>query len=102
MNRGGTIENIYMTDVKAENVRHVLAADLNWNPSYSYSVLPKEYEGKDIPEHWRVMLTPVTPPEKGYPHFRNVYVSKIKAENVDEFIPDSACRYFPAGNIEGK
>ena len=89
MNRGGTIENIYMTDVKAENVRHVLAADLNWNPSYSYSVLPKEYEGKDIPEHWRVMLTPVTPPEKGYPHFRNVYVSKIKAENVDEFISAS-------------
>ena len=52
-------------------------------------VLPKEYEGKDIPEHWRVMLTPVTPPEKGYPHFRNVYVSKIKAENVDEFISAS-------------
>ncbi len=78
MNRGGTIENIYMTEVKAENVRHVLAADLNWNPSYSYSTLPKEYEGKEIPEHWRIMLTPVTPPEKGYPRFRNVYVSKVK------------------------
>ncbi|MEO5160821.1 glycosyl hydrolase family 28 protein, partial [Bacteroides ovatus] len=89
MNRGGTIENIYMTEVKAENVRHVLAADLNWNPSYSYSTLPKEYEGKEIPEHWRIMLTPVTPPEKGYPRFRNVYVSKVKAENVDEFISAS-------------
>ena len=89
MNRGGTIENIYMTEVKAENVRHVLAADLNWNPSYSYSTLPKEYEGKEIPEHWRIMLTPVTPPEKGYPRFRNVYVSKVKAKNVDEFISAS-------------
>mgnify|MGYP007007512676 CR=1 FL=1 len=35
------------------------------------------------------MLTPVTPPEKGYPRFRNVYVSKVKAENVDEFISAS-------------
>ena len=78
-----------MTEVKAEHVRHVLAADLNWNPSYSYSTLPKEYEGKEIPEHWRIMLTPVTPPEKGYPRFRNVYVSKVKAENVDEFISAS-------------
>ena len=60
----GTIENIYMTRVSAENVRQVLAADLNWNPSYSYSTLPKEYEGKEIPEHWKVMLTPVEPPEK--------------------------------------
>ena len=64
MNRGGTIENIYMTRVSAENVRQVLAADLNWNPSYSYSTLPKEYEGKEIPEHWKVMLTPVEPPGK--------------------------------------
>lgn len=37
MNRGGTVENIYMTQVTADHVRHVLAADLNWNPSYSYS-----------------------------------------------------------------
>ena len=89
MNRGGTIENIYMTRVSAENVRQVLAADLNWNPSYSYSTLPKEYEGKEIPEHWKVMLTPVEPPEKGYPRFRDIYLSQVKAENVDEFISAS-------------
>lgn len=89
MNRGGTIENIYMTHVTAENVRHVLAADLNWNPSYSYSTLPKEFEEKEIPEHWKVILTPVIPAEKGYPRFRNVYVSHIKAENVEEFISAS-------------
>ena len=47
MNRGGTVENIYMTQVTADHVRHVLAADLNWNPSYSYSTLPAEYEGKE-------------------------------------------------------
>ena len=86
MNRGGTVENIYMTQVTADHVRHVLAADLNWNPSYSYSTLPAEYEGKEIPEHWKVMLTPVTPKEKGYPHFRNVWLSDVKATNVQTFI----------------
>lgn len=89
MNRGGVIENIYMTRVEAENVQHVLAADLNWNPSYSYSALPKEYEGKELPEHWKVMLTPVEPIEKGYPRFRNVYLSRVKAQNVKEFISAS-------------
>lgn len=89
MNRGGTIEHIYMTRIEADNVRQVLAADLNWNPSYSYSTLPDEYKDKEIPEHWKVILTPVDPPEKGYPYFRNVYLSEIKATNVQEFISAS-------------
>ena len=32
MNRGGTIENIYMTDVKAENVDEFISAS-GWNDS---------------------------------------------------------------------
>lgn len=89
MNRGGTIENIYLTRVKADSVRNVLAADLNWNPQYSYSTLPEEYYHKEIPEHWKILLTPVAPEEKGYPRFRNVYLSHIKATNVREFISAS-------------
>lgn len=46
MNRGGTVENIYMTRVKADSVKYVLAVGLNWNPKYSYSALPEEYKGK--------------------------------------------------------
>lgn len=89
MNRGGVIENIYMTRVEADSTRHVLAADLNWNPSYSYSTLPEAYKDKEIPKHWQVMLTPIEPPEKGYPRFRNVYLSHVKATNVQEFISAS-------------
>lgn len=89
MNRGGAIENIYITRVKADSVRNVLAADLNWNPQYSYSKLPEEYSHKEIPEHWRVLLTPVAPEEKGHPKFRNVYLSHVKATNVREFISAS-------------
>lgn len=89
MTRGGVIENIYMTRVQADSTRQVLVADLNWNPSYSYSKLPEEYIGKEVPEHWNVMLTPVEPKEKGYPHFRNVYLSQVKATNVQSFITAS-------------
>lgn len=86
MTRGGTIENIYVTRVEATGNRNVLSADLNWNPSYSYSKLPGTYKYDEIPEHWKVMLTPVDPPEKGYPHFRNIYLSQVKAVDVEEFI----------------
>ena len=86
INRGGTIENIYVTRCKGEDVDNVLVADLNWNPSYSYSKLPKAYEGKEIPEHWKVMLTPVLPKEKGYPHFQSVYMSHISVKNAGTYI----------------
>jgi len=89
MNRGGTVENIYMDNVKADSVISVLAADLNWNPSYSYSALPDKYVGKEIPEHWKIMLTPVAPPEKGYPHFKNVYLSNVEAKGAKQFISAS-------------
>lgn len=89
MNRGGTIENIYITRVEADSVSNVLGVDLNWHPKYSYSELPAEYKGKEIPAHWKVMLTPVEPKEKGYPYFRNVYFSHVKAERAKRFIAAS-------------
>lgn len=89
LNRGGFVENIFMTDVVADSVKHILAADLNWNPSYSYSTLPKQFEGKEIPEHWKVMLTPVEPKEKGYPTFKNIYLANVKAVGSGQFITAS-------------
>ena len=89
LNRGGTVEYIYMTNVVADGVQNVLAADLNWNPSYSYSELPAEYKGKEVPEHWNVMLQKVEPVEKGYPHFNHVYLANVKATNAKQFISAS-------------
>ncbi|MDH6311949.1 hypothetical protein M2137_000712 [Parabacteroides sp. PFB2-10] len=86
MTRGGTVEHIYMMDVEAEGTRHVLSADLNWNPSYSYSELPAEYEGQELPPHWKVMLTRVEPEELGYPRFKDVFLCNIKATGVKEFV----------------
>jgi hypothetical protein len=53
---------------------------MNWNPTYSYSTLPKGYNYDSIPEHWKTMLRKVEPPEKGIPHFKDVYVSNVKVK----------------------
>lgn len=89
LNRGGFVKNIYISNVEADSVRNVLGATLNWNPSYSYSELPAEYNLQEIPNHWKVMLTPVEPKEKGHPFFSNVFMENIKANNVQEFISAS-------------
>lgn len=75
--RGGTVENIYVHDIEMNNVGTMLRATMDWNPSYSYSTLPKEYSIDSVPNHWKVMLQQVSP-EKGTPHFKNVYLSRMK------------------------
>jgi polygalacturonase len=71
--RGGTVENIYIHDITMNNVGTMLRATMDWNPSYSYSTLPKEYFYDSIPAHWKTMLQQVMP-EQGTPHFRNVHL----------------------------
>ena len=92
----GSIRNVlahdliaYGTGVEADSVSNVLEVDLNWHPKYSYSKLPVEYESREIPAHWKIMLTPVEPKEKGYPHFRNVYFSHVRAKRSKCFITAS-------------
>ena len=77
VNRGGVTEHIYLKDIEMESVGIAIEANMNWNPSYSYSTLPKEYEGKSLPDHWRKMLQKVSPPELAIPYFRNIYFSNI-------------------------
>lgn len=89
LNRGGFIENIYVSDVQADQVNNVMEATQNWNPSYSYSKLPDGYSERNLPDHWSVMLTPVVPEEKGYPFFRHVYLANVKATRVQQFISAS-------------
>ncbi|MCE5330566.1 MAG: glycoside hydrolase family 28 protein [Bacteroidales bacterium] len=51
--RGGTIENIYLSDIEMVGVHDPLVVDLNWNPAYSTSKLPDGYNPDSIPEHWK-------------------------------------------------
>ena len=75
--RGGTVENIYIHDIEMNNVGSMLRASMDWNPSYSYSSLPAGYSFDSIPVHWKVILQKVSP-ERGLPHFRNVFLNNLK------------------------
>ena len=80
--RGGTIEDIYFRNVTMDSVKFVFNYTLNWNPSYSYSELPKGYSYETLPAHWKSMLEKVTPVERGIPHAKDIYVSNVTATNV--------------------
>jgi polygalacturonase len=74
--RGGTIENIRISDVSTDGVATPVSITMNWNPSYSYATLPPGI--KDVPDYWKILLAPVAP-EKGIPHFRNIRISDLRA-----------------------
>jgi polygalacturonase len=74
--RGGFVEDVLIRDIKMENVPLPFTFTLNWNPSYSYATIPKDV--KNIPPHWIVMNTPVTPPERGLCEFRNITIENVE------------------------
>jgi polygalacturonase len=76
--RGGTIEDIHFTNTVLDSVNNAFQVNLNWNPSYSYSELPKSYDYDSIPDYWKAMLHKVEPAERGIPHAKDVYVENVK------------------------
>ncbi|MDP4291796.1 MAG: glycosyl hydrolase family 28 protein [Bacteroidota bacterium] len=77
--RGGTVEDIHFQNIQMDSVGYAVKISMNWNPSYSYSTLPKGYNPDSIPAHWKTMLHKVEPASAGTPHFKDVYVSNVKA-----------------------
>lgn len=80
--RGGVIEDIHFTNSVLDSVNTAFQFNLNWYPAYSYSELPKGYSYDSIPAHWKAMLHKVTPPEKGIPHAKNIYIENVKVTNA--------------------
>lgn len=95
--RGGTVENIYVHDIDMNNVGTMLRATMDWNPSYSYSTLPKGYSYDSIPDHWKIMLKEVTP-EQGTPHFRNVHMWNMRGSVRGSAISISGMKESPIEN----
>jgi hypothetical protein len=75
-----------------ENVPLPFTFTLNWNPSYSYAIIPKDV-GK-VPPHWIALSTPVTPPERGFCEFRNITIENVEIVN--------ATRIFTASGLPEK
>lgn len=86
MVRGGTVTDVYFTDINLIGVGNVLQVSPNWNPTYSYAKLPEGYKMDQIPPHWKKMLTPVFPAEKGIPTIKNIYLYHVKAVDAKKAI----------------
>ena len=76
LTRGGTVEDIHFQNIAMDSVGNAFMYTMNWNPSYSYSALPKGYNYDSIPPHWKTLLQKVEP-EQGRPHFKNIYVNNV-------------------------
>ena len=84
--RGGTVEDIHIRNITMDSVGNAILFTMNWNPAYSYSTLPAGYNPDSIPPHWKTMLHKVDPPEKGIPHFKDIYVSGITVASARKAI----------------
>jgi polygalacturonase len=84
--RGGTVEDIHFQHCTLDSVGNAFMFTMNWNPAYSYSTLPTGYNIDSVPAHWKTLLHKVEPPEKGIPHFRNIFVADITAAGVKKII----------------
>jgi polygalacturonase len=83
--RGGTVENIYLSNIEMQGVKNPLVVDLNWLPAYNANLLPEGYDYDTVPDHWKKLLTPV-PVQRGTPRFRNIYFENVKATDAETCI----------------
>lgn len=67
-NRGGTVEDIIMTNITMDSVKTFLSISMNWNPSYSYSELPEGYTTKIFPSIGKKCCTKWNRNPKAFPN----------------------------------
>lgn len=79
LTRGGVVENIYLNNIVMQDVAIPIEVTTNWNPSYSYSTLPKGYNYDSVPDHWKKLVDKVVPASAGIPVFRKIYINNLKA-----------------------
>jgi polygalacturonase len=79
--RGGFVEDVLVRDLKMIDVPQPFTFTLNWNPSYSYATIPDSI--RDVPEHWKVLATPVDPPERGLCRIRNISIEDVQAVGAE-------------------
>ena len=102
--RGGIVEDIRLEQITMDRVGTAIEITANWYPSYSYAALPKGYVMNEVPQHWKTILEPVVPEERGIPVFRDVSIAHLIAKNVQraffaEGLADSPLQRFSFENI---
>ena len=96
--RGGFVEDILIRDLRMENVSMPFTFTLNWQPSYSYPELPSGTQ--EIPSYWRVLATPVLPPERGLCEFRNITIEDVRVVGAARVFSAAGLREKPIINLK--
>jgi polygalacturonase len=96
--RGGFVEDVLIRDLRMENVSMPFTFTLNWDPSYSYPALPSGTQ--DIPAYWRVLATPVMPPERGLCEFRNIAIEDVRVVGAARAFSAVGLRERPIANLK--
>jgi hypothetical protein len=92
--RGGNATDIRIHDLTLTGVATPISMTMNWNPSYSYAVLPPGTDPKTMPPYWIPLTTPV-PEAEGLPHFSDVHIWNIHATGARRAFSVSAYRNAP-------
>src|SRR6267378_3693006 len=96
--RGGYVEDVLIRDLKMENVPLPFTFALNWNPSYSYATIPAD--AKNIPTYWRVLSTPVAPPERGLCEFRDITIEDVTVVGARQVFSAAGMPEKPITNVK--
>jgi polygalacturonase len=94
--RGGWAENIRIHDLQLDGVAIPIHITMNWNPSYSYAVIPPGL--KNVPPYYKVLATPVSA-ERGLPHFHDVHIWDVRATGAKRAFEVSAMPEAPLVNF---
>jgi len=97
--RGGVIEDIWFHDIEMDRVASPIHFELDWYPAYSYPVIPDSLRTDTMPRHWKIMTTPVEPPEKGIPQFRNLRITRVRALHATMAVYVNAYPEKPIRNV---
>ncbi len=74
--RGGCIEDVLVRDIRMERVPRPFTFTLDWDPSYSYARIPPGFS--PVPPYWRVLATPVEPPERGLTEVCGITIADVR------------------------
>jgi hypothetical protein len=94
--RGGTVEDILIRDLVLTGVALPFTFNLDWNPQYSYARIPPGM--KDVPSYWKVLATPVEPPERGFVNFGGITIESVTATGARQIITASGMAEKPLGS----
>jgi hypothetical protein len=95
--RGGGVTDVLVRDITLHQVRFPFTFALNWDPAFSYARIPPGFP--NAPAYWRTLATPVEPPERGYPDFRNITLARIQADGADRILTAEGLPEKPLGAV---